>query len=167
MTDNEPQTDATVQPWAPAFDGQRPPFEPGHELSMKHGAYSVRKVGPRAEQLVQAVLTDPALAYLHAPAYVPALVGWATAEARAALIAEWIDSMSIEQQMESGQGRTAPIEQLRRWDAAALTHRARLGLDPLSRAKLQLDTAAAGVDIAKLLAEARRLAEGGDLGADG
>jgi hypothetical protein len=37
--------------WSPAFEGQRPPFEPGHELSVKHGAYANVKLGNRVDEL--------------------------------------------------------------------------------------------------------------------
>lgn len=64
--------------WVPAFPGQRPPFEegntvgrrfgPGHEVSVKHGAYSPRHVEPAAEELRQAILSDPAMpAHLRSP----------------------------------------------------------------------------------------------------
>lgn len=41
-----------LQPW------QRPPFEPGHLLSTKHGAYSPRKVGERADIVRAELLTQ-------------------------------------------------------------------------------------------------------------
>jgi hypothetical protein len=144
---------AAVQPW------QRPPFEPGNTAAVTHGAYSVRRVSPLAQRLVDAALSDPALSYLHAPAYLPAVVAWAASEAQLALIADWVSEMTLQQAAESGQGRTSPLELLRKFDSSTATHRARLGLDPLSRAKLRLDQAAAGVDMAKLLAEARRQAD--------
>lgn len=37
--------------WTPAFEGQRPPFQPGHDLSVRHGAYSTLKLAPRADEL--------------------------------------------------------------------------------------------------------------------
>jgi hypothetical protein len=37
------------------------PYQPGHELSMRHGAWSDRKVAPVAEALLQSVLDDPAV----------------------------------------------------------------------------------------------------------
>lgn len=46
--------DKAVEPteWVPAFEGQRPPFEPGHALSTRHGAYaSVVKLTPRATEI--------------------------------------------------------------------------------------------------------------------
>src|SRR5436309_1450557 len=34
-----------------AFEGQRPPFEPGHTLSTKHAAYSPRQLAPLAAKI--------------------------------------------------------------------------------------------------------------------
>ncbi len=45
--------------WVPEFEGQRPPFQPGHQLSVKHGGYSPRYVEPAAEELRLAILEDP------------------------------------------------------------------------------------------------------------
>jgi hypothetical protein len=36
-----------------------PPFEPGHTLSTRHGAYSPRRVEPLAAELVELALADP------------------------------------------------------------------------------------------------------------
>lgn len=143
LTERDDSGDETA--WAPAFPGQRPPFEPGHELSTKYGAHSPRKLAPVAEEYVDAVLADDSLAYLRSPAYLPAVQAWAAAEARVVLIERWVSDRITEQGMEwateSAAGRTSPLELLRRSDATALTHRARLGLDPISRAKLGKDVA--------------------------
>ena len=137
----------------------RPPFEPGNELAVTHGAYSVRHVGPVADQLLQAVLQDAGVSYLHSPAYRPAVTAWAEAEARVILIQAWVDGMSTQSAAESDRGKTSPLELLRKWEASASSHRARLGLDPLSRARLGRDVAAAQVDAVKLLTADRAEAE--------
>ena len=142
--------------WVPAFPGQRPPFPPGHELSVQHGAYSPRKVDPLATELVDLVLADPDCQYVRAPAYRPAVWAWARAEAQVQLLTEYLAARGEE----SGDGigdldkervRSAYLL-LHRADARAATGRARLGLDPLSRARLGRDVAAGSVDAARLMA---------------
>jgi hypothetical protein len=39
----------------PEFEGQRPPFAPGHELSVRHGAYSTLWLTARADETVDAL----------------------------------------------------------------------------------------------------------------
>ena len=133
-----------------------PPFAPGHELSTKHGAKSARKVEPLARELAAQLLTVPGAEYLQAPRFSSAVYAWARAEAKCARVAEYLETMPIERQMESPKPGTAPpLEIWRRLEATALTHRGRLGLDPLSAARLGKDVAAAKVDIAKLLSDAQ------------
>ncbi|MBT8159320.1 MULTISPECIES: hypothetical protein [Arthrobacter] len=127
--------------WTPEFEGQRPPFAPGNELAVKHGARSPRKVDPVAEALAVELLADDALAYLRAPRFAAAVQAWAQAEAKVALVADWLDGMGMEQATQSGQGRMSPLELWRKLDSAAAGHRARLGLDPLSAARLGKDVA--------------------------
>lgn len=50
-------------------------FTPGHTKSLKHGAYSPRKVNPIAERFVEIALDDAP--YLSDPSYAAALWGWA------------------------------------------------------------------------------------------
>lgn len=142
--------------WSPAFPGQRPPFQPGHELSMRHGAYSPKRVDPIAEALVDSRLTDPATTYLQQSAYRPALYGWARAEARVLLLDEWMQRHLADTDgcVSCKQCRSVG-DQLLRFETAAANHRARLGLDPLSRARLSRDVVAASVDMASLLSDAR------------
>lgn len=45
--------------WTPEFDGQRPPFEPGNEAAVTHGATSERHVGVLAARIAAELLTDP------------------------------------------------------------------------------------------------------------
>ncbi|WP_059387263.1 hypothetical protein, partial [Arthrobacter sp. Hiyo1] len=129
--------------WVPEFEGQRPPFAEGNELAVKHGAKSPRKVDPIAQALVSELLADASLDYLRAPRYAAAVQAWAKAEAKSALITEWVDSMPIEMAAESKQGQTSPLELLRKWETTAQNHRSRLGLDPLSAARLGKDVAQA------------------------
>lgn len=123
------------------------PFQPGHTLSTRHGAYSPRRVDPLAAQLVDAV--TEAATYLDDACYAPALWAWARAEARVQLLTEWIDEHGLLD--EDGKPRGA-ADLLIRCERLAAEGRARLGLDPLSRARLGRDVTAAQVDLAQLLA---------------
>jgi hypothetical protein len=41
--------------WSPAFEGQKPPFEPGNQLAIRHGAYSTLSLAPRAAELADEI----------------------------------------------------------------------------------------------------------------
>lgn len=134
--------DTTPVPWSPAFPGQRPPFQPGNEVSAQHGAYSPRKVDPLAKDLVDRMLADTAMSFAHAHAFRPALYAWARAEAQVQLLSEY-----LEQRGKGGVGDLADERVqsayllLHRAEARALSGRRQLGLDPLSRARLGKDVA--------------------------
>lgn len=147
--------------WTPAFPGQRPPFTPGHELSTRHGAYAPRKVDPLARELVDRLLDDPDVTYLQAPAFRPAVWAWARAEAQVQLLTEYLE--------ERGKGGVGDLANERVLSAYNLLHRAearadrarsKLGLDPLSRARLGKDIAQGrAADMAAELSRMREQAE--------
>jgi hypothetical protein len=158
--------------WVPEFEGQRPPFQPGiefefqpgHELSIEHGAFSPRKVDPLARELVDQVLANPDLTHLTAPQWRAALWAWGRAEAQCQLLSEYL----IKAGEDAGDGvgdlakrrvRTAYLL-LHRAEARANTQRTKLGLDPLSAAKLGRYKAAGAVDVARLMAEMERRERG-------
>ncbi len=148
-----------------AFEGQRPPFQPGHELSVQHGAYSPRKVDPLARELVDQVLADPEASAAHAPRYRLALWAWARAEAQAQLLTEYLSKAAEATgdgvgDLELERVRSAYLL-LHRAESRATTQRTRLGLDPLSAARLGRDRAAGAVDTARVMAEIHRLREQG------
>jgi hypothetical protein len=163
----------------PAFPGQRPPFKPGHELSIQHGAWSPRKVDPLAQEVVAMVLADPANGHAAQPRHRFALWAFARAEAQCQLLTEYL--MKAGEDADNGLGdldsdrvRTAYLL-LHRAEARATTQRTRLGLDPLSAARLGRDRAATGADMARVMSELHRLAQSGvdvrginleDLGSD-
>lgn len=151
--------------WTPAFPGQRRPFEPGHELSTRHGAYSPRKVDPLAAEMVALVDGDDAVSWLTA-ADRPALWAWARAEAQVQLLTEYLEQAGQATgdgigNLDEDRVRSAYLL-LHRAEARALSGRARLGLDPLSRARLGRDVAAAKVDMARLLSGLDAPAEDGE-----
>lgn len=153
------------QEWTPAFPGQRRPFQPGHELSTRHGAYSPRRVDPIATEMVELVDNDPAVSWLTA-ADRPALWAWARAEAQTQLLTEYLEQAGQASgdgvgDLEDERVRAAYLL-LHRAEARALSGRARLGLDPLSRARLGRDVAAARIDMARLLSGLDAPAEDGE-----
>jgi hypothetical protein len=150
--------------WVPAFEGQRPPFQPGHELTLRHGAYSPRKVDPLARELVEGLLGDESLGFLKAPSYRPALWAWARAEAQVQLLSEYLEGRATAAGNAVGDLRADDVRSayllLHRAESRADRSRARLGLDPLSRARLGKDVAqgaVASADVARLMGELARL----------
>lgn len=140
----------------PARGYTRPPFAPGHELSLKHGAFSPRKVQPLTTALIDALqeaiaAPDSSIGYLADPSYRLALWHYAETEARRRLVAEWL----LEQGGEidaAGEVRAASAL-LDRLDKRAESLRSKLGLDPMSRARMGRDIASAGFDLARFWAD--------------
>jgi hypothetical protein len=105
------------------------PFKAGNEVRLRHGARSERRVDPVAAELVKALLADrPDLA-----AYPEAVWGWARAEARCLLFADWHAQVGYLDEAGNvrGGGHVAAAEN------AAARLRERLGLDPVSDVQLQ------------------------------
>lgn len=121
------------------------PFGPGNEVAVKHGAWSPRRVDPLATEMVATVADATWLR----PADRPALWSWARCEARIQLVVEWLEAKG--DLSDDGEVRPA-ADLLTRLEAQASGLRARLGLDPLSRARLGRDVAAQQVDLARLWA---------------
>lgn len=170
--------------WVPEFVGQRRPFEVGNEhrvvegnaLARTHGAYSATAVQPLAEEIEQRARADASWPpYLTDPSYGHGVEAWAHAEAVVVLLRRYLaerpfgDGMadtSTEETHEqrrkgsstrltTGRRTRAALDMLSRWEATASSHRARLGLDPLSRAKLGRDITATQVDFVQLLTAQR------------
>jgi hypothetical protein len=152
-----------LHPW------QRPPFEPGNTIGERHGAYSPRKVDPLAAELVTRMLADPGAGHLRHPSYRLALWAWGRAEAQAQLLTEYLakrdEATGDEGGDLEGDATKAAYLPLHRAEARANTLRTRLGLDPLSRARLGRDVAGGQLDTARAMAELeRRERERGDGG---
>jgi hypothetical protein len=80
------------------------PFQPGNQVGLRHGAWSPRRTSPLATELVELVLADPALTYLHAPQWRPALWSWATSEAQTQLLEIYLARLAEEAGDDSGVG---------------------------------------------------------------
>jgi len=138
-------------------------FTAGHEVSLKHGGYSPRRVGPLAAELLEHVTAEAQqpgspTSYLSEAAYRPALTAWAECEARIQLVREFLLRLTDDDPDTGrpgdidGEGAIRPAaELLLRLENQALKHRERLGLDPLARARLGRDVAGASFDLARMM----------------
>jgi hypothetical protein len=134
----------------------RPPFQPGHWLSTKHGAWSPRKVEPLAAELVEQLLAHARedrspVAYLAEPSYLLTIWALGRTEARIQLVSEWLLDRGSE--LDEAGGAVGAANLLNKLESRAESLRSKLGLDPLSRARLGRDVSAAKVDMAKLMAD--------------
>jgi hypothetical protein len=170
--------------WVPAFPGQRAPFAEGNQVAVTHGAESERSVAPLAQRIETALLEDADTPdYLRAPSYLPAVRAWARAEAVASLLwgflagqdaqAALTETITGEETEESSKGTVkrrsvsrrvvSVLSELHRAETRAMNLRGRLGLDPLSRAKIMKDLGiarqAGGDAIAKLGERGREIRE--------
>lgn len=117
---------------------QHPAFPEGNTVALRHGARSPRMVEALADQVLAAAVEDAP--WLAADLYTPAVRAWARSEAQAILLADYLD----EHGLHDAKGRLRPAEQaLHRAETRAANARARLGLDPVSRAALRRDEALA------------------------
>jgi hypothetical protein len=143
-----------LHPWRenPSLSS-RPPFEPGHELSLRHGAMSERKLQPIAEQLTEDLLE--VAPWCDRPAFRPAVEAWAWSEAVCVKYRAWFAERGLSD--EAGE----PLPGLVRWDRAearASALRKRLSIDPSSFASFlsRLATTSAITENVEGLAEVRR-----------
>jgi len=116
-----------------------PPFEPGHTLSLVHGAHSPRAIAARAE-VVHAELLEFA-PYLAEDKFIPAVSRYLNAASREALLHEHITTLSDE----DGPGAVPP----KIWEQATAATRlaanlgSALGLDPIGHARIRALTSGA------------------------
>jgi len=122
----------------------RKDFEPGHLLSYRHGAFSPRFVDPIAQELTQRTLelaAEPAsgIGYLLDAKYARAIHNWARAEA----IADRLHEAAVRDGAFAAGGKsdTPVLRQCETWTKRAEFLRGRLGLDPMSWAKLRTELA--------------------------
>ena len=137
-------------------NGSRPQFAPGNAVGTVHGAGAPRLRDPVALAIVAEMrLVQPA--YLSDASFDRAVDAWGQAEARLLLFSVWMDQLDEEDRYTAKGDQRPPVLIWRELDAHAALHRARLGLDPVSRVKIGKALTSAGVDLAKLAA-----AEAGD-----
>lgn len=145
----KPAAGTEVAPW------QRPPFAPGHELSMRHGAYSVKRIGERARTVASDVL-DLA-PHLDDPAWSLAVTEYAMARGRLELLTVAIENHLTTQPIAKLSPRLVESATAASREAAA--QRASLGLDPRSLAELQTIKSMAALNMAQIAAQAPQVLE--------
>lgn len=125
------------------------PFVAENFAAKKHGAYSSRVVTPLAADIANAVcLARPDL---QAPEMQPAVLAYARTEAQLEVLTAFVD---INGAINEDTGEPTSAEKYRlRIDTQAANHRSRLGLDPLSAAKLGKDIASTKLDITTMFAQ--------------
>lgn len=127
-----------------------------------HGARSERYVGPLAARIARELLEDADTpGHLREPVFASSVQAWARAEAVCRLLWAWLEGRDImagltaaatttEEETRS-RGRTdrksvtrsvpAVLDQLRRFESHASSLRSKLGLDPVSAARVGKDLA--------------------------
>jgi len=124
----------------------RPPFASGNKLAVRHGA----KSRPMMDELAAAKLAElRSQASWIEDVDQDALLAWLVAEARCDTLRRHTDLHGL---VDAKGKPTGAADFLLRCERQAEGLRARLGLDPLSRARLGRDTASARLDLAKLWA---------------
>jgi hypothetical protein len=162
--------DIVPQPWP----DRSKPFPPGNQVSLMSGAHSPARVGELAEQIATALLEAPSTPeYVKDPSYAAAVMAYARSQAVAELLWRWLEAqkpevlmadVTVTNETETPEGKglrrktitrrvESVLSQLHRAETRAGTLRARLGLDPLSRARLGKDITAAKADLAQLMAQ--------------
>lgn len=143
--------------WRPTRGYSWEQAKPGNFLALRHGAYSPRKVDPLAKEIEEALLGSGPQ-FLTDPSYAPALWALARSEARIQLLSEYLEEHGLLE--EDGRPRAA-VDAVYKFERLASEQRARLGLDPLSRVRIERDLAGGARDfnIAQAMAEGRRIRE--------
>jgi hypothetical protein len=161
-------------------------FKPGNQVALQHGAYSATALEPLAREIeARARAAEDWPSHLVAGRYDTEVQAWAWAEAiclrlRAFLadqdpvewLSETIDTEEEEEQLSLTHHRRvshtrrvqSALEQLRRFETLAGNRREKLGLTPVTAARLARDLMAArhssGVDLAQLIQQANASVEG-------
>ncbi|MGE3194109.1 MAG: hypothetical protein AB7K08_11655 [Microbacteriaceae bacterium] len=133
--------------WVPEFAGQRPPFLPGNEAAVTHGARSPRKV----EAVARKISDELADRFPIALDYPETLNALARVEGVARML--FADLVTNSAYSRKGEFRAALIA---RWNSAENTAaklRASLGMTPASEAQVARDRAVAAAATVDVLGE--------------
>jgi hypothetical protein len=140
----------------PARNYSWEPFQPGHTLSLRHGAYSEGVLQPLADDLAHDLLERrPDLA-----AYPEAISAWAFSETRAAVWRPLLDRRGLVDNDHNV--RAEWLKELRADERRAAEERRNLGLDPASHARLMRERAEAtsrAIDLDSIGERGRRTIE--------
>lgn len=127
--------------WTEAFESQRPPFGKGHIINQVHGARNNRDVAVRARAILNEAVDNEAMPdHLRSVPFRAAVEAWARTEAMASLIWDYLVGLDPEDMMTARLGGTkSPVDLWQILENRAATMRGRLGLDPVSYAKIMKD----------------------------
>lgn len=122
----------------PARGYSWPPFEPGNDVAVTHGANSPAKVEPRARELAPLILeANPHLDPVRDGA---AVFRYSVALARIERVYAWLAEREDAVFDDTEAGTTHGVyERLERWERQADAAEERLAIAPLTRARLGLD----------------------------
>ncbi len=126
-------TPAEVDPGrGPARGYSWAPFEPGHTVSLRHGAWSPRSIAPVAAELEQGLhATAP---WTTGSAFTAARSSWSWCEAQCCLLRAWLDEVGL---LDPDTHEPRPASALLdRLENRAAKLRTELGLTPLALTKL-------------------------------
>ena len=126
------------------------PFKPGNTVSLKHGAgtrgciddANMTRIGLElSEGIARDLLSHPQCPeQLYWPQFAPQVLAWSRFEAKAALLHQWLETMTAEEQSTPRKaGGETPVAVWLATERAAERARDRLGLTPASWAKIQKD----------------------------
>lgn len=136
--------------WRPAFVGQRPPFEPGNLMAVRHGARSPRVVSALALRLLDEFRERyPSLA----EQYPDVVADFLESRSRIELLRQHLEDVGLTDH--KGRLNDSALRHLRWAELHALKLAESLGLTPASDARLRRDQAQAAalvVDIAAVQA---------------
>lgn len=125
------------------------PFVAANFAAKRHGAYSERVITPLAAEIANAVCA--ARPDLQAPEMQPAVLAYARTEAQLEVLTAYVD---LHGAIDDNTGEPSGAEKYRlRIDTQAANHRSRLGLDPLSKARLGKDIASTHLDMSIILSK--------------
>lgn len=112
----------------------------GNTIAVRHGAYAPQLVSAQAEALRPSVLQHNP--HLHEGRDGPAIARYLQTLARVARVYEWLEQQADPVFADTTAGALHGVyDQLRRWERDAASDEERLGIAPLTRAKLGLTQA--------------------------
>jgi hypothetical protein len=162
VSDQKRRDGTPVTEPSPARHYSWPPFQPGHTLSLRHGAFSDRTISARALEIRELLLER--YPYLADDAFMEAVQRYTRAEARALLLHTFI----MEKVESDGVEAVRPYlwAEARGADALAQKCGQDCGLDPAGHAKIARDLGMAAsvrgqhaaLQLERLTAEGQRLA---------
>ena len=118
-----------------------PPFQDGNAAARVHGARSEREIGPRAVEIMTALLEDPAQPdHVRSPVFRHHVWAWARAESVAGLLFDYLAGLSFDEMVTPRLAATrSPVDLWKVADGHAGRLRSSLGLDPAGYAKIRRD----------------------------